>query len=205
MSHVAALILAAGFSTRMKAFKPLLPLGRERTILSRVVRLWQRCGVTSICVVTGHKAESVEEEAARLGCRTVRNLHPEEGMFSSVQCGIRYFLQADRQAAVSWCAVHPVDIPLIQEATIAALCKRARSSQADCLLPCHKGRAGHPPLLHARILADIAAFQGDGGLRAAMQQLAQEYCEVTDPWLNTDLDRPEDYAQAQALLAAQSE
>lgn len=204
ISHITVLILAAGFSTRMQAFKPLLPLGGERSILSKVAGLWQRCGVQDILVVTGHRAEEVEAEAARCGCGSVRNPHPEGGMFSSVQCGLRHLLHRaaqDGETKPGWCAVHPVDIPLIREETIRSLCARTDTCTADCLLPCHAGRCGHPPLLQDRVLAAIAGYEAGGGLRAAMQHLAKETCEVADPWLNTDLDRSEDYKRAQALLA----
>ncbi|MBU3831344.1 MAG: nucleotidyltransferase family protein [Candidatus Desulfovibrio faecigallinarum] len=197
-THVAVLVLAAGFSTRMKAFKPLLPLGSDRTILARVAGLWKICGVKDIVVVSGHRAHDVEKEAESLGCLIVRNPRPEEGMFSSVQTGLNFCLQ--RLFHVDWLAVHPVDIPLIAQGTLEILCERARTSAAPCLVPVFDGQGGHPPLLGRRVWGSIAAYTGDGGLKQAMQGLAREDVPVEDSYLDTDLDRPEDYERAKVLL-----
>ena len=197
-THVAVLVLAAGFSTRMKAFKPLLPLGSDRTILARVAGLWKICGVKDIVVVSGHRAHDVEKEAESLGCRIVRNPRPEDGMFSSVQTGLKHCLQ--NLSCADWLAVHPVDIPLIAQGTLKTLCERARTSTAPCLVPVFDGQGGHPPLLARKVWGSIAAYTGDGGLKQAMQGLAREDVPVEDSYLDTDLDRPEDYERAKVLL-----
>ena len=196
-THVAVLVLAAGFSTRMKAFKPLLPLGADKTILARVARLWKSCEVQDIVVVGGHRAREVEKEARRVGCLFVRNPRPEDGMFSSVQRGLEFAL---RNVSADWLAVHPVDIPLIAQKTLETLCERARTSQASCLVPVFAGQGGHPPLLARKVWERIAAHDGDGGLKKAMQNLDREDVLVEDSYLDTDLDRPEDYERARALL-----
>ena len=202
-TRVAALVLAAGFSTRMKAFKPLLPLGGCSSMLARVVGLWRACGVRDIVVVSGHRAEEVEREAARAGCLCVRNRHPEEGMFSSVRAGLAFCLQ--NLPCADWLAVHPVDIPLVAQETIAALCARAGTAQKPCLVPVSDGKSGHPPLLARRVWQEIADFSGEGGLRAAMGAFAREEVEVRDSYLDTDLDRPEDYSWARERLARSGE
>ncbi len=63
---IAAIVLAAGFSSRMGAFKPLLPFG-GRTVLGHVVAVLREAGVRHIHVVTGHQAELVALELAALG------------------------------------------------------------------------------------------------------------------------------------------
>ena len=52
---LAALILAAGVSSRMERFKPMLPVG-EDTMIRRTVRMMQQAGADPIVVVTGYKS-----------------------------------------------------------------------------------------------------------------------------------------------------
>jgi len=53
-----AIILAAGYSSRMNGFKPLLPLG-ETTVLERIITLFQDAEVSDIRVVVGYRAEDL--------------------------------------------------------------------------------------------------------------------------------------------------
>ena len=200
------LILAAGFSTRMKRFKPLLPLGSFASVLARVVALWRSAGVEEVLVVSGHRACEVEAEALRLGCTVVRNPHPEDGMFSSVLTGLRFL----NEAPPLWTGVLPVDIPLIAPQTIRTLLAEAArfgdletgtgTEAADCLLPECAGKTGHPPLLHRRALPRILACRGEGGLRGAMEGLVSVRVPVEDGFLNADLDTPADYEKALGLV-----
>lgn len=198
-SHVAAVVLAAGFSTRMKRFKPLLPFGGG-TVLSFAAGVWRRAGVEQICAVAGHKAELVEAEACRIGIACVRNARPEDGMYSSVRTGLAYALERFPQAA--WFGVHPVDIPLIEPACVRALAERARTSQADCLAPAWGGRRGHPPLLSRRLAGRAVQSAPEGGLRALLDEAIVEELAQEGGFGDRDMDRPEDYERALAELAS---
>ncbi|MDO5538255.1 MAG: NTP transferase domain-containing protein, partial [Desulfovibrionaceae bacterium] len=87
-----AVLLAAGFSSRMHALKPLLPFG-DGTVLARTAGIWRRAGVERLVLVTGHRAEEIEAEAARLALPCVRNPRPEEGMFASLKLGLARCLE----------------------------------------------------------------------------------------------------------------
>ena len=68
---IAAIVLAAGFSSRMGVFKPLLAFG-ERTVTGHVVAVLREAGVRHIHVVTGCQAELLALELAALGATPVR-------------------------------------------------------------------------------------------------------------------------------------
>ena len=61
MSEVAAILLAAGRSQRMGAFKPLLPFG-ETTVIRRCIQNLRQAGVEDIVVVLGHRAEELQRD-----------------------------------------------------------------------------------------------------------------------------------------------
>ena len=59
-----AVILAAGLSSRMKAFKPLLPVD-GRTAIEGLIETSKAAGLTDITVVTGHERKQLAETLVR--------------------------------------------------------------------------------------------------------------------------------------------
>jgi molybdenum cofactor cytidylyltransferase len=55
---LSAILLAAGRSRRMGAFKPLLPFG-ARTVIETCIDNLRAAGVTEIVVVVGHRGAEV--------------------------------------------------------------------------------------------------------------------------------------------------
>src|ERR1035438_5081518 len=85
---VPALVLAAGFGTRLGGRKLELPWG-ETTLLEATLDLLRAAGVEDLLVVLGAEPERLEPACQRAGARTAVNPEPESGMLSSVQCGLR--------------------------------------------------------------------------------------------------------------------
>ena len=79
-----ACILAAGFSSRMGSFKPLLPLG-DKTVIERAIAVSKEAGIEDIVVVTGYNREALLPVLEKEGVEEVFNWHFEEGMFTSIQ------------------------------------------------------------------------------------------------------------------------
>ena len=86
-----ALILAAGYSSRMGSFKPLLPVGGMPAI-KRVVYSIHRSGIKDIIIVTGYNRElllpCIKDQSIQLGAEGCRifeayNANYDMGMFSS--------------------------------------------------------------------------------------------------------------------------
>ncbi|NDY57295.1 NTP transferase domain-containing protein, partial [Desulfovibrio sulfodismutans] len=196
MKHCfAAVIPAAGLSSRLPAFKPLLPLGDAST-LGRVVRACRQAKIREIIVVTGHRAAEVGAEAVRLGARAVHNPDFLRGMFSSVCAGLAA-VSGDAQGVF----VHPVDIPLVRSHVHMRLTDRFASSPAPVLFPTYGGRRGHPPLLRAAMIPEVLAWDGDGGLCGALTALDGEDVEVACAQIHFDMDDDAAYFKALGLLA----
>jgi hypothetical protein len=126
----------------------------------------------------------------KLGVRAVKNDRPREGMFSSVVAGV-----ATLGAEVDYFFVLPVDVPLVRAATIRQLLEQCRQEHADVIYPRFMGKRGHPPLIAGRLTREIAGWQGEGGLKAALVQWesAAMDVEVADGNILLDMDTPEDY------------
>lgn len=197
--RIAALVPAAGFSSRMDGFKPLMAL-RDSTVLGWVTRTLRKAGIEDILVVAGHKAPEVLAETARLSINCVINREFERGMFSSVLAGIEALPQG-----IDAVLVLPVDIPLVRSQTIRVLADLF--GDYPILYPTFRGERGHPPFIAASCLPFISAWSGENGLRGALLELEKrigaDELPVADQNILFDLDTPQDYREALRRLRVQ--
>jgi molybdenum cofactor cytidylyltransferase len=181
-------VLAAGLSTRMGAFKPLLPLG-ETTVLESAIATLRNGGVADVVVVTGHRGDELAAAIARAGARRAHNPRFAEGMYTSVQAGVAA-LPPDLAAFF----LLPCDIPRAGADTVRQLARaRAEAAAPAVLYPTHLGRRGHPPLIAARLIPGILAAQPAGGLRELLRKYDALEIEVDEAGILRDLDTRESY------------
>lgn len=192
---LAALILAAGYSSRMGRCKALLPLAGQAAI-ARIVASFRSAGIASIAVVTGHRAEQLAPVLEAMGVANVPNPNFSQGMYSSIQAGLRA-LPADVDA----CFLLPVDIPLLRPASIATLAAGYAARRPPLLYPTFRGERGHPPLIGRALFDEILAGDGEGGLAALLRkhQTAALDQPVIDEGILRDMDTPADYEQLAEL------
>jgi molybdenum cofactor cytidylyltransferase len=189
----AALILAGGFSSRMGAFKPLLPLG-GMTVVGRLIATCRRAGL-QVVLVTGHRAADLKSAAAAEGVKIVENPDFAAGMFSSVQAGLRA-----TKDGFAGTFIAPVDIPLVRDFTLQRLLQAATQNQGKIIYPVFAGRRGHPPFLPAETIPAILAWPREGDLKSALTSLPVDSLEVgvADRFIHADLDTPADYEKLKA-------
>lgn len=193
-----ALIPAAGLSRRMGDFKPLLPL-RGETLIERSVGGALSGGAETAVVVTGYRAAEVEDVLRRaFGARVrfARNAgYAATDMLRSVQLGA---------AALPPCGAFfllPGDMPAVGEAVYAALLAARAREAAPVIFPALGGRRAHPPLIDARLIPEILAYDGGGGLRGLWARHEEEIVTVPvdDGGVRLDLDTPEDYRRCREI------
>ena len=188
---VAAIVLAAGFSSRMGEFKPLLPLAGA-SLIGRVAVALHQAGVEDVIVVTGHRAAEMTPELTRYRLRHTVNEGYADGMYSSVQAGVRA-LAADAAAFFLW----PVDVPLVRSHSLRLLLRDFRQHGAAVTYPMFRGERGHPPLIAASLIPMIREQERPEGLRGllAEQEMAARDVELIDEGVVADMDTPDDYAK----------
>lgn len=197
--RIAALILAAGRSSRMGDFKPLLPLG-ETTVIGRAIENFEEAGVDSILVVAGFAAERLIPALRKRGVAWVVNQDHDRGMYSSLRAGVLHLASSCEAFFVL-----PADHPFVRPATITALMSafRHREDSISVCRPAYRGRRGHPPLISSRLVPVILDFNEDGGLRQLLSLHEKETLTVDgdDPGILVDLDSREDYRRAGERIA----
>lgn len=193
--QIGAVIVAAGMSSRMGEFKPMLNIG-SISIAQRIVATFHQAGVSRIAVVTGYNAQQLERHLANNGLVFLRNeAYATTQMFDSAKIGLGYLKDKCDRILFT-----PVDIPLFTAATVAALI----DSEAVLACPVCEGQTGHPLMIAASLVDTLLSDSGEGGLQGAISRCGAEMTrlEVADPGILHDADTPEDY---KALLAWHNE
>jgi len=186
---ISGIIVAAGYSSRMGVFKPLLPLG-EKTVIETAVNSLRQGGIQDIRVVTGYQGEKIHAVLAGFTGQVLDNPLYPEGMFSSILAGIRS-VEPDAEAFL----LLPGDNPLIRRHSIKEILKVYRKTGAAVVYPVFNGKRGHPPLISAKCFPAILQSDGAGGLRAVLDRFEADSAEaeVVDEGILMDIDTIDDY------------
>lgn len=189
-----AVILAAGFSSRMGSFKPLLTLSRE-VILERLIRIADSACIENIAVVTGHNREALASHIKKYGAVEAFNENFEQGMFTSMQAGT-----AALPDDLDGFFVMPVDCPLVTTEILEQLMDSFDPDKFS--VPVYRGKKGHPLLIPAKFRQEILKHDGHNGLKAItdrdfglMQRIETGFEGVV-----MDMDTPEAYENINAYL-----
>ena len=187
-SKIGAVIVAAGMSSRMGQFKPLMKIG-DMTMTAHICIRLRQAGVSDIVVVTGHRAQELETHIADLGVTFIRNENYETTqMFDSAKLGFEYI--ADRCDRIFFT---PADIPLFAVDTL----KKLAESGADVVRPICGARAGHPILLSNETVKKLLLCACEDGLRGALAICADtaETVAVDDEGILLDADTQSDFQE----------
>lgn len=157
--------------------------------------LFRDCGIEDVVVVTGHRAEEVGAIAALAGARVAHNPQFADGMYGSIQTGVR--LLAEQSSGFF---LLPVDIPLLRCGTISLLIRSFAMAPTQICYPVFDSRRGHPPLITADLIPVILGnADPKGGLRTLLAFLEQQQPSqvrevmVADANIHLDLDTLDDY------------
>lgn len=191
--EINGIILAAGLSSRMEAFKPLLKL-KEKTMIELSIDSMFNAGVNQVILVLGHRGEEIQAllhdkyDASRL--LFIRNQkYAETGMLTSVKIGI---------SALNICDAFyllPGDMPTIHPKTFLALKEAMRRTHAMVTFPTIDGYRKHPPLISWQCIDYILKFESEGGLREVWKQFGSQITTVPveDYGCTLDADTKADY------------
>ena len=196
--RTAALITAAGLSSRMGQFKPMMDLG-GCSVAQQIVETLHRSGVDEIVMVTGHHADLLEQHLAGQGITFLRNeAYATTQMFDSVKIGLAYLAgRCDRLLFT------PVDVPLFTEKTVRALL----NSGEALACPVCAGKTGHPILIAGKLLPELLTHDGTQGLKGAIERCGREMAQipVEDPGILYDADTPAEFAKLLEIQESRKE
>jgi molybdenum cofactor cytidylyltransferase len=186
---VAALLLAAGLSTRMGARnKLLIEIGGE-PLVRRVAQAYLAAGA-ALYAVTGHEAARVAAAFGGLPLTFIGNPRYADGQASSLHAGLRGM--PDGHDAV---LIALADQAALTGDDIGGLIRTfASGDRTRALIPFYRGKRGNPVLFPREIAARLLAEPGEASGRdflAAHPELARRYEAPNDHFV-IDIDTPAD-------------
>jgi molybdenum cofactor cytidylyltransferase len=196
--RIAAVVLAAGRSTRMGAVnkliaeiggKPLVRIAAEQALASRA---------SPVIVVTGHQREKVESALDGLPVRLVHNPDYADGLGTSLKAGIAA-VPEDADAAI----VCLGDMPQVDSALIDKLLAAFDPEKGALVVtPSIDGRRGNPVVWSRRFFNDLMQIQGDIGARHLIGNYAEAVVEVpvASEAALIDVDTPESLTAVKAEI-----
>ncbi len=185
----AAVILAAGSSTRMGQPKLSLAYNQEHTFLERCVEGYLGFGCKSVVIVAQRTSLAWIQEKSRQWPASVSiavNDNPEKGRFHSVQLGLR------KIPAKTPVFLHNVDNPFVSPETLEALVRHI--DEADYVRPVFQNQMGHPVLVSPRVTEALAKeSSAQSSVRSFLGAFRHLNVPVDRSEVLVNINTPEDY------------
>lgn len=191
-SAVAALLLAAGRSSRMGSNKLVKEL-EGKTLIAHVADQALAAGFADVVVVTGHQAEAIRRALAGRPVTWVHNVLYEQGMASSLKAGVEAL-----PASVEALLICLGDMPRVTAQQMQTIARAYDPAKGHTIcVPVFQDQRGNPVLFGRRHFAEMRMLEGDRGARTLLAKHADQVREVdmTDDAVLTDVDTPESLAR----------
>lgn len=175
------IIVAAGKTSEKNEPQPLLKIG-SITAVKRIVLTLQQVEISPIVVITGYGAEEIEHHLADYGVIFLRNQQYENSqMLDSAKIGLAFLKNKCDQVIFN-----PVNIPMFKPETI----QRMVECGAKVISPSYHGKTGHPLLISSELIPKILKYEGNMGMRGAIENIGieRQYMEIEDEGILHDTD-----------------
>ena len=192
---LAAIILAAGDSTRMGTPKALLPDADGRPFVARIVRTFAAAHIIDVVIVTGSQHATIVKAIAAdrppINPAFVTNPQPSLGQLSSLWVGLDAAVKPDLDGIL----VTLVDVPMVRASTIRQVIDAWRRTHAPIVRPAVGERHGHPVLFDRALFDALRHAPLIEGARAVVHASSDRLVNVTvdDEGCLIDVDTPADY------------
>lgn len=189
-----SLLIAAGLSSRMGEFKPLLPFQNESIIISIINKLLPFS--SNVFIVTGFKEKEIISAIEKYFPKSVlddkivlvSNHDYEKGMFTSLQAGLRKAKECD------WILYHFIDQPQLPQNFYTDFITQT-DDKFDWIQPAYNKRKGHPVLIRKSLFENILGTEENSSLKVVsnIKNISKKIWNCNYKDVLVDIDTPEDY------------
>ncbi|MCU6763558.1 molybdopterin-guanine dinucleotide biosynthesis protein MobA [uncultured Roseburia sp.] len=189
----AGLILAAGMSSRMGSFKPLIELNGKKMIDWTIENMLQG-GAEKVIVVIGNKRAQMQRWLLKYDISLVQPVFNGDfasgEILDSIKCGVRELKRQEFERFFLLLA----DLPAVSVNTFERLSKVYDQCGKKIAIASVHGKRRHPQLISMEMAEHILDYEGKGGLRGFWRYVEGEIADVkiNDPGCEMDADTPED-------------
>lgn len=191
-ADVAAVVLAAGSSSRMRRPKQLLEF-RGEILLKRATASALEAGCRPVVAVTGAHADASRGSLVGLDVIEARNEQWRSGISSSVRVGVEAVIAV--APGVDAMILMLCDQPFVTPKIIAGLIKARRETGSAIIASSYVESYGAPALFSREHFAELIALRGDVGAKHVIQKHLAKAHLVPFPEGAIDIDTPEDFTR----------
>ena len=188
---IAAVVLAAGESSRMGQPKALLPIDGE-TFIERIVGAFKKTSAAKIIVILGHNAAEMKKRLEHLPVEILINPDYKLGQLSSLQVAVQHL---EKEPGCEGMIVHLVDHPYIDAKLAETMIERFSTSGKLIVVPCYNGKRGHPVIFSRKLFGELIAAPMDQGAKVVVNAHRDDTLEIDteNEGVTVDIDTPELY------------
>ena len=186
--QISAILLAAGRSRRMGAFKPLLPFG-NLTVVESCVDYLQRGGIERIIVVVGHRGKEVQHELRHRTVFFAVNDDPSSPMAVSIARGVERVPPTADAVLIALS-----DQPAVPADAVSAVTTQWRKG-SKIIKPEFASQGGHPVLIDLIYRSELLNLPPEGGLKSFFSSHFKDVCRlpINSRLIVRDIDTWDDY------------
>lgn len=187
---IAAVILAAGSSSRMGQPKQMLDIHGEK-LLIKTIRTVMDAGIPKIFVVLGAEEETHRDLIKNLPVEIIHHTDWQRGMGSSLKVGVRQLIA--EEPSTEMVLVSVCDQPLLSSQHLQVMITRYKETGKAIIASAYAGAPGVPALFHHSFFNKLIHIADDQGAKKIMLENAGDTSLVPFPGGEVDLDTMEDY------------
>ena len=184
------LIVAAGLSSRMNDFKPLMKIDGKPLILNTINSLRQS-NIEDITVVVGHRKDDLKDLLKNENVNIVFNEnYKTTSMYDSFKLGLKeIYNKCDALVFL------PGDVGFTSKYTVDLLMKEISKNEKKIIYPTYENEIGHPPIISSKCFEYLLNYDGNEGLKGGMKHFYQESMKIPTPdkFILFDMDYKEDF------------
>lgn len=200
MPRIAAIVLAAGGSSRMGRPKQLLKL-QDQTLVRRATLSAIGAGCAPVCVVVGTDAAAISADLSGLSVTISINPHWQDGIGTSLRQGLATI--TDIAPPVDAVAILLADQPHLSQPVLTNLLTRWQTAARPIAASQYAATLGPPCCLARTVFPAIAALPDNAGAKRLLESAARDQIEIVDwPDGAVDVDTPQDWQNAIAAESA---
>ncbi len=190
--NIAVLIMAAGESSRMKGIKQLLPW-KGSTLLVHTLKTLLKVQKEHLFMVLGANSEFIKthSDLASQPVTLIKNKGWQNGLGSSISCGIDYVLKQQHQ--FDGILICLADQPMLTSAYFTELIELFKTSSACIIATKYSNKSGVPAIFSVELARELIHLKEDYGARFLMSKYKDEMLVLDAGELIVDIDTPETY------------
>lgn len=183
---IRGIILASGFSRRMKKDKLLMEIDGVKMV-EKVIQESRISQLDQVILI--YRSEEVRKIGDKYGVKTLYNPNANLGQSAGVRIGVEESDNADAYMFLMG------DQPFINSKLIDKLIYQYRKSSSTIIVPCYNGRNGTPTIFSSIHRDELLNIQGDKGGRDIIKKNPSAVMKVhiDDEQLGLDIDTPVDF------------